>query len=283
MSEAKVTDAAINKAEIFLRNAGIDQPVDLALVLGTGLGKIAEDVSDAITIPYADIPGFPSGDATGHAVSGHARQLIHGRMEGCRVLIFQGRGHYYESGDAAIMRTALGVLTRFGSPPLILTNAAGSTKPDVKPGAMVLVNDHINLNGPNPLVGEAGDGRFVPMSDAYDAKLRHRLKGAAAQAGITLHEGTYMWFTGPSFETPAEIRMARTLGADLVGMSTVPEVILARYFGLRVAAISTVTNLAAGIQGANPTHQDTRDIAGAASVGLRRIIRAFAAGLNHDN
>lgn len=278
-----MTESAIDMAETFLRNAGMVNPVDLALVLGTGLGKIADDVEDAITIPFADIPGFPSGDATGHAVSGHDRMLRYGKMEGRQVLILQGRGHYYESGNAAIMRTALGVLTRFGSPPLILTNAAGSTRADVKPGAMVLVSDHINLNGPNPLVGEAGDRRFVPMSDAYDARLRARLKGAASQAGIALHEGTYMWFTGPSFETPAEIRMARTLGADLVGMSTVPEVILARYFGLRVAAISTVTNLAAGIHGANPTHQDTRDVAGTASVGLRRILKAFISGLTHEN
>ena len=272
----------IDRAEKFLRDFGLTQNVDLALVLGTGLGRIADDLEDAITIPYADIPGFPSGASTGHAVSGHERMLRYGKMEGRRVLIMQGRGHYYETGDSAIMRTALGVLTRFGAPPLILTNAAGSTKADVKPGAMVLITDHINLNGPNPLVGEAGDNRFVPMSDAYDARLRHKLKSAATNAGIALHEGVYMWFTGPSFETPAEIRMARTLGADLVGMSTVPEVILARYFGLRVAAISTVTNLAAGIQGTNPTHQDTRDVAAAASMGLRRILKAFVAGLNYE-
>ena len=286
MTEAPTSGAeekVIDDAERFLRNAGLNQSIDLALVLGTGLGKIADDLEDAITIPFSDIPGFPSGSATGHAVSGHARMLRYGKMEGSRVLILQGRGHYYEAGDAAIMRTALGVLPRLGSPPLILTNAAGSTKAEVKPGAMVLISDHINFNGPNPLIGESGDSRFVPMSDAYDARLRHRLKGAALNAGIALHDGVYMWFTGPSFETPAEVRMARMLGADLVGMSTVPEVILARYFGLRVAAISTVTNLAAGMQGASPSHQETRDVAGAASVGLRRIIRSFVAGLHHDH
>jgi purine-nucleoside phosphorylase len=280
---ASASTDALDAAERVLRQAGVEGAADLALVLGTGLGRLAEDVTDAVTIPFAEIPGFPSGDATGHAVSGHARQFIWGRMEGRRVLILQGRGHYYETGDAAIMRTALAVLTRLGSPPVILTNAAGSTRAEVKPGALVLITDHINLAGPNPLTGETGDGRFVPMNDAYDPRLRHRLKTVATQAGIALHEGVYMWFAGPSFETPAEIRMARTLGADLVGMSTVPEVILARRFGLRVAAISTVTNLAAGLHGAIPTHQDTRDIAGAASVGLRRIIRAFAAGLHNDN
>jgi purine-nucleoside phosphorylase len=275
-------DAGIAAAERFLRNAGISGNLDAALVLGTGLGRIADDLEDAITIPFDDIPGFPTGANTVHAVSGHARVLRHVRMEGRQVMILQGRGHFYETGNSAVMRTALGVLTRFGSPPVILTNAAGSTKADIKPGALVLVSDHINLNGPNPLIGEAGDARFVAMTDAYDLRLRARLKTAAAHAGIALHEGIYMWFTGPSFETPAEIRMARMLGADLVGMSTVPEVIMARYFGLKVAAISTVTNLAAGIHGASPAHQETRDVAGAASVGLRRIIRAFLAGLHND-
>jgi purine-nucleoside phosphorylase len=273
-------DEAIDRAEKFLRNFGLSGTLDLAMVAGTGLGRIADDIENAITIPFADIPGFPG--PHGAPVSGHDRLLRFGRLEGRQVLILQGRGHYYEAGDAAIMRCALGVIARFGAPPLLLTNAAGSTRPDVKPGAMVLISDHINFGGPNPLIGETGDRRFTAMTDAYDQRLRYRLKGAAQSAGIALHEGVYMWFTGPSFETPAEIRMARTLGADLVGMSTVPEVILARFFGLRVAAISTVTNLAAGIMGAAPSHDETRAVAGAASVGLRRIIRNFAAGLHND-
>jgi purine-nucleoside phosphorylase len=273
--ETGTGDHDIDRAEKFLRDFGLSGSLDLAMVLGTGLGRIADEIEDAITIPFADIPGFP---ATHGAVSGHDRLLRFGRLEGRRVLILQGRGHYYEAGDAAIMRCALGVIARFGAPPLLLTNAAGSTRAEVKPGAMVLVSDHINFGGPNPLIGETGDRRFTAMSDAYDPRLRLRLKAAAQASGIALHEGVYMWFTGPSFETPAEIRMARMLGADLVGMSTVPEVILARFFGLRVAAISTVTNLAAGIHGASPSHEETRAIAGAASVGLRRIIRAFIAG-----
>jgi purine-nucleoside phosphorylase len=272
------SDQDIDRAERFLRDFGLSGALDLAMVLGTGLGRIAEEIEEAITIPFADIPGFPAG-----AVSGHDRLLRFGRLEGRRVLILQGRGHFYEAGDAAIMRCALGTIARFGAPPLLLTNAAGSTRAEVKPGAMVLVSDHINFGGPNPLIGETGDRRFTPMTEAYDQRLRLRLKAAALASGIALHEGVYMWFTGPSFETPAEIRMARMLGADLVGMSTVPEVIMARFFGLRVAAISTVTNLAAGIHGASPSHEETRDIAGAASVGLRRIIRAFIAGLHNDN
>lgn len=252
---------------------GIAGPVDHAFVLGTGLGKIAEELEEAVSVAYAEIPGFPKGN-----VSGHSHRLWKGRMEGRSVLVFQGRAHYYEAGDAAAMRTAVGVLTRLGAPPLILTNAAGSLNHAMKPGALCLISDHINFGARNPLIGDHGDGRFVSMTGAYDSALRRRLKQAAVQAGIALHEGVYMWFSGPSFETPAEIEVARRLGADLVGMSTVPEAILARRFGLRVAAISTITNFGAGMLDSSPSHQETRDVAGAAAFGLRRIIRAFLAG-----
>jgi purine-nucleoside phosphorylase len=253
---------------------GVGDAVECAFVLGTGLGRIAEDLTDAISIPYADIPGFPEGD-----VSGHARQLWYGKLEGRRVLILQGRAHFYETGDSAVMRVPIGVLTRLGNPPLILTNAAGSTRQTMKPGALVLISDHINFSGPNPLIGDPGDGRFVSMTDAYDPRLRLRIRKAASAAGINLHEGVYMWFSGPSFETPAEVRMAMLLGADLVGMSTVPETILARRYGLRVAGISTVTNLAAGIEGASPSHTETRDVAASSTASLRRIFRALMTGL----
>lgn len=253
---------------------GVSKAIECAFVLGTGLGRIAEDLTEAISIPYADIPGFPEGD-----VSGHARQLWYGKLEGRRVLILQGRAHFYETGDASVMRVPVGVLTRLGNPPLILTNAAGSTRQDMKPGALVLISDHINFSGPNPLIGDPGDGRFVSMTDAYDPRLRQRIKKAASAAGINLHEGVYMWFSGPSFETPAEVRMAMLLGADLVGMSTVPETILARRYGLRVAGISTVTNLAAGIEGASPSHTETRDVAASSTASLRRIFKALMTGL----
>src|SRR6478609_9252277 len=215
-------DPAFDKVASILAERGVDA-IDCAIVLGTGLGAVAEDIDDAVRIPYTDLPGFPRGE-----VSGHARQLRYGTLHGRKVLIYEGRAHYYEGGDSAVMRVPLGVLTAFGSPPLILTNAAGSLSPEMRPGSLALITDHINLNGPNPLVGDRGDGRFVPMVDAYDPLLRGRLKRAAANAAVPLGEGIYMWFSGPSFETPAEIRMAKTLGADLVGMSTVPEVILAR-------------------------------------------------------
>lgn len=254
---------------------GVGARIDCAIVLGTGLGGVTEDLTDALAIPYAEIPGFPEGD-----VSGHSRQLWYGRLAGRPVLILQGRAHYYETGDAAVMRVPIGALTRLGNPPLILTNAAGSTRADLKPGALVLISDHINFSGPNPLIGDPGDGRFVSMTDAYDPALRLRITRAAAEAGASLGEGVYMWFSGPSFETPAEVRMARLLGADLVGMSTVPETILARRHGLRVAGISTVTNLGAGIEGASPSHAETREIAAASTQALRRIFKALMTGMN---
>lgn len=267
-------DEDFDKAAGALIDHGVDGPVECAFVLGTGLGRIVDDMQDPVTIPFAALPGFPSG-----AVSGHARQLCYGTLHGKKVLIFQGRAHYYENGDAAVMRVPIGVLTAFGSPPLILTNAAGSLKPDLRPGGLALITDHINLNGPNPLVGDEGDGRFVPMVDAYDPHLRARLKKAAASCGANLGEGVYMWFSGPSFETPAEIRMAKTLGADLVGMSTVPEVILARRYGIRVAGLSVITNMGAGLLGGTPSHGETRDVATAATTGLRRVFRAFLSEL----
>ncbi|HEV7257627.1 MAG TPA: purine-nucleoside phosphorylase [Bosea sp. (in: a-proteobacteria)] len=257
-----------------IRAHGVTGPIDCAIVLGTGLGGLADQLDDAIRIPYAAIPGFPAG-----AVSGHARQVCIGRLEGKTVLIFQGRAHYYEGGDAAVMRVPLGMLSALGSPPLILTNAAGSLKPEMPPGSMAVITDHINFNGPNPLVGDDGDGRFVPMVDAYDPKLRAGLKAAAAAEGLSIGEGVYMWFSGPSFETPAEIRMAQVMGADLVGMSTVPEVILARRHGLRVAGLSVVTNMGAGLHGGAPHHGETKDVASAAAADLARLLRSFVRAL----
>ncbi len=271
-----MADQTLDAAAEALVARGIEGPFACAIVLGTGLGRLAEELTDAISIPYADIPGFPSS-----GVSGHAGALVSGLLEGQRVLVFNGRAHYYEHGNANEMRVPIGVLTAFGSPPLILTNAAGSIRADIRPGSLCAIRDHINYAGINPLIGEKGDARFVSMTDAYDPRLLQRLKAAATASGVHLHEGVYMWFSGPSFETPAEIKMARTLGADLVGMSTVPEVILARRFRMRVAAVSIVTNMGAGIDGASPTHTETRDVAATAAAALRRLIRALVTGLDH--
>jgi purine-nucleoside phosphorylase len=253
-----------------LQARGVDHKIEFGLVLGTGLGPLAEAVENPITVPYSDLPGFPIGN-----VSGHAGMLVIGRLEGTPVALMQGRSHFYEKGDARSMATGLETFARLGAQAVLLTNSAGSLHPDWHPGSLAVIADHINFSGVNPLIGVASDERFVSLNNAYDQLLRQRLKRASATASLSLREGVYMWFSGPSFETPAEIRMAGTMGADLVGMSTVPEVILARYFGLRVAAISLVTNLAAGIAGAEPSHAETKEIALAGAAALRRLIAAF--------
>lgn len=247
----------------------------VALVLGSGLGGLVDEVEGAVRIPYADLPGFPKG-----GVTGHAGEVVAGRLSGRPVMMLSGRAHYYERGDAAAMRPALEVLAGIGIERLILTNAAGSLRADMPPGSVMLIDDHINFSGSNPLFGEPTDRRFVGLTEAYDAGMRAALEAAAAATGTALHKGVYMWFSGPSFETPAEIRMARILGADAVGMSTVPEVILARFLGLRVAACSVVTNLAAGMTGAELSHAETKDMAPLGGARLAAVLkRAFRDGM----
>ena len=243
----------------------------LALVLGSGLGPLADEVTDAVRIPYADLPGFPAG-----GVTGHAKQVVAGRFGGVPVLMLSGRAHYYEHGNAAAMRPAIEALAGIGVSHLVLTNAAGSVDRAMGPGSVMLITDHINFSGTNPLFGEPGDERFVGLSEAYDRTMQDAMRRAAAGLGETLHEGVYMWFSGPSFETPAEIRMARIVGANAVGMSTVPEVILARFCGLKVAAASVITNYAAGMTGAELSHQETKDMA---PIGGRRLAAILAAAI----
>lgn len=246
-----------------------DAPVRLGLILGSGLGHLAQAVQ-GVAIPYADLPGFP------HAsVSGHDPNLHVGTLEGVRVAVFGAREHYYEKGNPAAMRVALETLKALGAGALILTNAAGSLRPDIRPGDLMLLSDHINFSGLNPLIGEPTDARFVPMTDAHDPDLRAGLKATAKAEGVALPEGVYAWYSGPSFETPAEIRAIRTLGADAVGMSTVPEVILARFLGLKVAAISTVTNMAAGLSDEKISHEHTKAMAPLGATKLERVLRHF--------
>jgi len=242
----------------------------VAIVLGSSLAALGEAPGDAIRIAYRDLPGFPA-----PGVSGHSGEAIAGRLGGAAVLVLAGRAHPYEHGDAAAMRPIIETLAALGIGTLILTNAAGSLDTKVRPGRLVLIADHINLSGLNPLIGETGDARFVSMTDAYDPVLRTRLLAAARRIGLPLAEGVYAWFSGPSFETPAEIRMAQRLGADLAGMSTAPETILARRFGLKVAALSVVTNLGAGLEAASPSHAETNAEGGRAAGDMLRLITAF--------
>ena len=256
----------------FIRDRAGAEPPAYGMVLGSGLGHIADQV-DGVAIDYADLPGFP------HAgVSGHNPKLVIGDLEGCRVAIFGGRAHYYESGRGDAMRLPLEVLKALGGERLILTNAAGSMHPDLDPGDLMLLSDHINFSGLNPLIGEKTDARFVPMTQAYDPDLRAALKAAGLAEDIPLMEGVYAWYSGPSFETPAEIRAIRLLGADAVGMSTVPEVILARFLGLKVAAISTITNKAAGLSDEQISHEHTKAMAPLGAAKLERILRRMLRG-----
>ena len=249
------------------------EPVKLGLILGSGLGHLAHAV-DGVAIRYADLPGFPH-----VGVSGHNPHLHIGTLEGVRVAVFGAREHYYENGNSAAMRPALDLLQALGADHLIVTNAAGSLRPDIRPGDLMLLNDHINFSGLNPLIGEKTDARFVPMTTAHDPALRGALRAAAKAEGVALPEGVYAWYSGPSFETPAEIRAIKILGGDAVGMSTVPEVILARFLGLKVAAISTITNMAAGMSDEQISHEHTKAMAPLGAAKLERILRAYLRGL----
>ncbi len=245
------------------------EPVKFGLILGSGLGHLAETVK-GVAIRYEDLPGFPH-----VGVSGHNPHLVIGDLEGVRVAVFGAREHYYENGNPAAMRPALSVLKALGAEALIATNAAGSLRADLQPGDLMLLSDHINFSGLNPLIGERTDARFVPMTAAHDPDMRAALRASAEAVGVALPEGVYAWYSGPSFETPAEIRAIRTLGADAVGMSTVPEVILARFFGLRVVAVSTITNMAAGLSEEQISHEHTKAMAPLGAAKLEQVLRHF--------
>jgi purine-nucleoside phosphorylase len=215
----------------------------LGLVLGSGLGGLADTLSDRVVIPYGEIPGWPQS-----TVPGHSGQLVIGRMEGKVVAAQQGRAHFYEGYDIQQVTFPIRVMHLLGIKTVILTNAAGGLNPSYRTGELMLLSDHISfagMTGSNPLMGpndERFGPRFVGMVHTYDKELRQIAKDVAEKAGITLHQGVYVWLSGPNFETPAEIRMLRTLGGDAVGMSTVPEVLVARQMGMRVMACSGITN-----------------------------------------
>lgn len=243
------------------------------IVLGSGLGSLVSELTDVVRIPYKDLPGFPVS-----AVSGHAGEVVAGHLGSVPVIMLSGRVHYYEKGDANAMRLPIEVLQALGVEVLILTNSAGSLKEDIPPGSVMQIADHINYSGMNPLIGQESDHRFVGMTNAYDAELSAAMQKAAKTLDIPLASGVYMWFSGPSFETPAEIRMARILGADAVGMSTVPEVIIARMLGLRVAAASVITNYGAGMTGNELSHEETKDMAPVGGARLAAILKEMIAG-----
>jgi purine-nucleoside phosphorylase len=254
----------------------------IALVLGSGLGGFADELTDATRIPYQKIPDFPRSTAIGHA-----GLLVFGKAEGIAVAAMQGRVHLYEGYSARDVGFAMRVFGRMGMRSAILTNAAGGINPEFKQGALVVIRDHINLQGSNPLIG-SNDERFGPrfpdMTQAYWRSYREIALTEAKRLGIEAHEGVYAALLGPSYETPAEIRYLRTIGADLVGMSTVPEVIVARHMGIRVLGISCVTNMAAGILDRPLDHSEVLEtgerVKGQFIALLRAVIPRIAADKN---
>ncbi|MFN0193826.1 MAG: purine-nucleoside phosphorylase [Aestuariivirga sp.] len=243
-----------------------------AIILGSSLGGIGDGVENPLVIPYTDLPGFPV-----PKISGHSGKLVVGRLGGKEVAVLAGRAHPYESGNPGVMRPVIEQLREAGIETLILTNAAGSLKKTMRPGSIMLITDHINYSGMNPLVGQHGDENFVPMTDAYDPPTRKKLIAAAKAEKIALKQGIYVWYSGPSFETPAEIRMFQKLGGTAVGMSTVPETIMARRYGMKVAGLSVITNLAAGIEGASPSHEETKREGAKALGNMTRLLTRFFA------
>jgi len=245
----------------------------VGVILGSGLGAVADAVQEPKIISYADLPGFPR-----PTVQGHAGQVVQGVIGGVPVAILQGRAHLYEGGPIDEIRTPVRWLRASGAEILVLTNAAGSLRSEVGPGSLMAITDHINLMGTNVLIGPNDDSigpRFPAMGKAYDPELLAQLRAAAAQLGIALAEGVYTGWSGPAFETAAEIRMIRTLGGDAVGMSTVHETVVARHCGLRVAAISAITNLAEGMSDVPLSHEQTLTDAARASEDLVRLLAAF--------
>lgn len=262
----------------FLRSR-ITAPPKIGIVLGSGLGAFADAVENAVAIPYADIPNWPVSTAIGHAGA-----LVSGQVAGVDTAILSGRCHYYEGYSPQQVVFGVRALGRLGVRTLILTNAAGGINLSYQQGALVLISDHINLQGFNPLTGpndETLGPRFPDMSDAYSAGLRAIARAAAAELGISLGEGVYAAMAGPSYETPAEIRFLRTIGADLVGMSTVPEAIVANHMGMRCLAISCVTNMAAGILNQKINHEEVLETGRRVRDTLIRLLTALVPRLVH--
>lgn len=257
-----------------------DKRPQTAVILGSGLGSVADAVEDPLTIDYAAIEGFPR-----TTVAGHSGKMIVGRLGQSEVLCLQGRFHLYEGHRPQVIAEVVNALKAVGVNRLIVTNAAGSLNPEFTPGSLMLIKDHINFSGQNPLVGandESTGPRFPDMSNAYDRDMRRQAKELAAKLGINLPEGVYLMVLGPNFETAAEIRAFRTLGADAVGMSTVPEVIAAVHAGIKVLAVSAVTNFGTGLQETPLSHEETIAGAARASSALIALITNYIKEFCHE-
>ena len=248
----------IENAVRYIRSRTDAEPT-FGMILGSGLGDFADTLENRQVIPFTDIPDFPAA-----TVPGHTGAFVFGTKHGKNVICLQGRLHYYEGHPMEVLTMPVRIMKKLGVQILVLTNAAGGVNKDYRPGDLMLITDHINYSGTNPLIGvndpELGP-RFPDVTDLYSASLRLKIKLAAVEAGIGLRQGVYMMFSGPSYETPAEIRMARVLGADAVGMSTVPEAIVAAQCGIKCLGISCITNLAAGVSPNKLSHQEVMETA----------------------
>lgn len=267
--------AAKRSAEAIRARVGNAVP-EIGIVLGSGLGGLAGDIEDAVHVPFGEVPGFPTA-----TVAGHAGALVWGKLAGRNVVALAGRFHMYEGHSPQLSAFPVRVMHELGARIYFASNAAGGVRRDFAAGDLMIINDHLNLTGVNPLTGhvEDGDERFPDMSAAYDADLRSLLRKSAQKVGVVLKEGVYACLSGPSFETPAEVRMLAQLGADAVGMSTVPEVIVARAIGMRVAAISCVANPAAGVTDAPVLHADVLESTARAARGFQALVREFVSEL----
>lgn len=255
---------------------GAAQP-KIAIILGSGLGGLAERVENPVVTPYDALPGFPR-----LGVAGHVGEVVTGRLNGVEVLLFKGRKHFYETDDAYPLKTMIRTVQALGIPRLFVSNAAGAVNTAFQVTELMAISDHINYMGMNPLIGTNDDDfgpRFPPLKDAWNPQLRNILKDAAASAGIRLHEGVYVAFRGPSFETPAEIRMAQKMGGDAVGMSSVPDCIIARHCGLEVVGCSCLTNMGAGLSDEQLSHEHTLASAAKGAANFERLVMEFVARL----
>lgn len=242
----------------------------IGLILGSGLGEYAERIENKRFVSYGDLPGFPQS-----RVEGHKGRFVIGELFGKSVICMQGRFHYYEGYPQSQIAVAIRVMKKLGVEKLLLTNAAGGVNLNFSPGDLMLISDHINFSGSHPLFGENDDDfgpRFPDLSNIYDRDLRAGVRAAAAEAGVPLQEGVYMMFSGPSFESPAEIVFARTVGASAVGMSTVPEAIVAAHCGIRTIGISLITNMAAGILDQPLTHEEVQETAALAAEKFSKLV-----------
>lgn len=260
------------KAAAAIRALSGSHATSIGIILGSGLGGLAKSIADAVRIPFAEIPGFP--EAT---VEGHDGAVIVGTLGGRHVAALSGRFHMYEGHPASLAAFPVRVFRALGAQELFVSNAAGGISSRLAVGDLMMICDHLNLMGTNPLVGplQQGETRFPDMTDAYDPGLRRALRTTAEKLGVTLREGVYAGLLGPSYETPAEVKMLRLLGADAVGMSTVPEVIVARALGMRVAGVSCITNAAAGVTGSAVSHAEVLETTARVSAAFESLVTEF--------